>query len=113
MQRTWNTLGEIYPNILRLKLHVPTSVYIGDEAMQALLPGTGWRLEHGKDIVVTDYRKMMSVKVQPPVVFLTRVFSREVVAVPVIKGIDPEPGEMDLYSDSTLELKSISPDVFC
>ena len=95
IQRIWNILRGTYPNLLRLELHIPAPVYIGDKAMQKLLPGMGWRLEHGKDVVVTDYRKMMNVKVQPPVTFLNRVFSREPVTVPVI-GIDPELGEMEM-----------------
>ena len=62
--------------------------------MQEHLPGEGWKLEHGKDVVVTDYRKMLNVKVQPPVTFLNRVFSREQFTMPAFEGLSLAPGEM-------------------
>ena len=95
MQRFWNILRGTYPNLLRLELHIPAPIYIGDEAMQVLLPGTAWRLELGKDLVVTDYRKMTNVKVQPPVTFLNRVFSREPVTIPAFKGLAIADGDRD------------------
>ena len=48
----WTDLAETFPHLKRLEVHVPDEVYIGDDEMAKLLPGEGWKLECGKDVVV-------------------------------------------------------------
>ena len=95
MQRLWDILRGTHLNLVRLELHIPAPIYTGDEAMLESLPGIGWRVEHGRDIIVTDYRKMINIKVQRPVTFLNRVFSKEPVTMPAIDGLNLAAGETD------------------
>ena len=48
----WTNLAETFPSLKRLEVHIPDEVYLGDDEMAKLLPGEGWKLECGKDVVV-------------------------------------------------------------
>ena len=52
IQSLWTDLAETFPSLKRLEVHIPDEVYIGDDEMTKLLPGDGWKLECGKDVVV-------------------------------------------------------------
>lgn len=74
----FSALAHDFPNLSRLDLHIPAMIYLGDEKfMNEYLPGTGWKKEIGKFIAIKDLRTC-GVKPQADVVFLNRVFTREV-----------------------------------
>ena len=52
IQSLWTDLAETFPSLKRLEVYIPDEVYIGDDEMAKLLPGEGWKLECGKDVVV-------------------------------------------------------------
>ena len=79
IQPLWTELAQTFPNIVRLQMHVPAEVYIGDDEMMKLLPGTGWTLRRGQDVVIPDLRIQKGFTPQAPVTFLDRVFARDAV----------------------------------
>lgn len=81
MQPMWDDLAENFPVLSRLELYIPELVYLGDVSfLDNLLPGAGWQVEQGKDVIVKDYRECEGLTPQADVVFLNRVFFREEVA---------------------------------
>lgn len=81
MQYVWDHLRDHFPNLSRLELYIPALVYVGDETfLKGLLPGSGWQIQIGKELVVKDYRKLRNIRPQADVVFLDRVFYRDEVA---------------------------------
>lgn len=78
IQPMWDDLKNDFPHLKRLELRVPALVYLGDEAfLEDVLPGTGWQLRRGDDVVVKDYRQCKGLTPQADVVFLDRTFFRE------------------------------------
>ena len=75
IQPMWDYLKDDFPNLKRLELRVPALVYLGDEAfLEEVLPGTGWQLRRGDDVVVKDYRQCEGLTPRADVVFLESYF---------------------------------------
>ena len=73
----WEEFRENFPNLVCLESHIPALVYLGDEIfLDGVLPGKGWTVNRGKDIVVKDYRRIEGLTAQTDVVFLNRTFVR-------------------------------------